>query len=181
MNQNKFVLPALALVFFGLGLLFFRHGAAQAPAHAAAHVPAPVDALFAASLPDPAGKTTPLAQWKGKTLLVNFWATWCPPCVQEMPELDALGRELRTKNVQVIGIGIDSPSNIAEFAAAHKIAYPLYVAGMQGTELSKNLGNTKGGLPFSLLIGADGSVRKTYLGRLDFAQVRADLAAAGAK
>ncbi|HEU5437045.1 MAG TPA: TlpA disulfide reductase family protein [Telluria sp.] len=133
--------------------------------------------LFAQSLPDAAGKQQAMAQWKGKALLVNFWAPWCAPCVREMPELASLAGELRAKNVNVIGIGIDSPTNIAQFADKFKISYPLYVAGMSGTDLAREFGNKAGGLPYTVLIGADGQVRKTYLGELKFDQLRADLAA----
>lgn len=136
-----------------------------------------VQALYAQTLPDAGGAVQALAQWKGKTLIVNFWAPWCAPCVEEMPELSALQHQYSQKNVQVIGIGIDSPGNIAEFAKKFNIAYPVYVAGIKGTELSRQLGNQAGGLPYTVLIGADGQVRKTYLGRLKFAQLRADLAA----
>ena len=93
-----------------------------------------------------------------------------------MPELSALAAKDGGKHFNVIGIGIDSPTNLAEFAKKTKIAYPLYVGGMSGTDLSRELGNTNGGLPFTVLIGADGQVRKTYLGRLKFDQLRADLA-----
>lgn len=132
----------------------------------------PVEALFAQSMNDASGASQSLSRWKGKALIVNFWAPWCAPCVEEMPELDSLG-----KQINIIGIGIDSPSNIAAFAGKHKISYPLYVAGMSGTDLARDFGNKGGGLPFTVLIGADGTVRKTYLGRLKFDQLKADLAA----
>ena len=135
-----------------------------------------VASLYATSLNDLAGKPQPLAQWKGKPLLVNFWASWCAPCVSEMPELSELAAKEGGKRFNVIGIGIDSPTNLAEFARKIKISYPLYVGGMGGTDLARGLGNVNGGLPFTVLIGADGQVRKTYLGRLKFDQVRADLA-----
>jgi peroxiredoxin len=93
-----------------------------------------------------------------------------------MPELSALAAGAAAGRLNVIGIGIDSPSNIAEFAAKYKISYPLYVAGMGGTELSRSFGNSAGGLPYTVLIGADGQVRKTYLGRLKFDELRQDLA-----
>jgi thiol-disulfide isomerase/thioredoxin len=147
---------------------------AIAPTGGKAHTA--VNNLFAQSLNDLEGKPQPLAKWQGKPLLVNFWATWCAPCVQEMPELSALAGEDGGKRFNVIGIGIDSPSNMAEFAAKLKIAYPLYVAGMGGTELSREFGNSAGGLPYTVLIGADGQVRKTYLGKLKFDELRADLA-----
>jgi thiol-disulfide isomerase/thioredoxin len=132
--------------------------------------------LFAQSLNDPAGKPQALSQWQGKPLVVNFWAPWCPPCVREMPELDAFAKQMKAKHVNVIGLGIDSPSNIAQFASKLKISYPLYVAGIGGTDLSREFGNEAGALPYTVLIGADGQVKKTYLGQLNFAQLRADLA-----
>jgi len=135
-----------------------------------------VDKLLQQSLNDLQGQPQNLAQWRGKPLLVNFWATWCAPCVQEMPELSELAGQDGGKTFNVIGIGIDSPSNMKEFAAKLKIAYPLYVGGMGGTELSREFGNGAGGLPYTVLIGADGQVRKTYLGKLKFDELRADLA-----
>ena len=94
-----------------------------------------------------------------------------------MPELSALANEENGKRYNVIGIGIDAPSAMSEFAAKHAIRYPLYVGGMGGTELSRGFGNAQGGLPFTVLIGADGQVKKTYLGKLKFDELKADLAA----
>ena len=133
--------------------------------------------LFATSLPDVKNQSQPLAQWKGKILLVNFWATWCHPCVQEMPELSNLQAKGKINNLQVIGIGIDSPENIQQFAAKYKISYPLYVGGVSASELMRKLGDGAGGLPFSLLIGPDGQVKKTYLGSLKIDQVKRDIGA----
>lgn len=183
MNKKKlWIYAAVAAMFGVLGAqMAVKQEApapvttAIAPTGGAPHTAA--DKLFAQSLPDAAGKQQALAQWKGKALLVNFWAPWCAPCVREMPELASLAAELRAKNVNVIGIGIDSPTNIAQFAEKFKISYPLYVAGMSGTDLAREFGNQAGGLPYTVLIGADGQVRKTYLGELKFDQLRADLAA----
>ena len=154
---------------------------AEAPATTQAAAPSapadPVAALLGQSMNDAAGKPQSLAQWKGKPLLVNFWAPWCGPCVKEMPELSALAGELKAKNVNVVGIGIDTPTNIAEFTGKYKIAYPIYIGGMDATDLSRQLGNPNGGLPYTVLIGADGKVLKTYLGTLKFDELRRDLAA----
>lgn len=136
-----------------------------------------VAAFYGQALADAGGKSQAMSQWKGKAVVLNFWAPWCAPCVQEMPELLALSKEVDHSRVAVLGIGIDSPSNIADFAGKYKITYPLYVGGMSGTDLSRQFGNTNGGLPFTVLIGADGKVRKTYLGRLKFDELRADMAA----
>jgi thiol-disulfide isomerase/thioredoxin len=137
----------------------------------------PVAALLGHSMNDAAGKPQALAQWKGKPLLVNFWAPWCGPCVREMPELSALAGELKARNINVVGIGIDTPTNIAEFTGKYKIAYPIYIGGMEATDLSRQLGNPTGGLPYSVLIGADGKILKSYQGILKFDELRRDLAA----
>jgi thiol-disulfide isomerase/thioredoxin len=177
MNRtNKIVFALVAVIAIGAGVQLSKKHAV--PPTAAVPAPAgPVAAFYGQSMNDASGAPQALAQWKGKAVLVNFWAPWCGPCVQEMPELVELSRELGPKQVGVVGIGIDSPTNIAQFTEKYKISYPIYVAGMSGTELSRQFGNTNGGLPFTVLIGADGTVRKTYLGRLKFDELRADLAA----
>ncbi|MFM7670738.1 MAG: TlpA disulfide reductase family protein, partial [Betaproteobacteria bacterium] len=149
----------IAVLFTAIGIYFgVKRLQPSAPADTA------VAALMQISMKDSAGKQRKMSEWQGKVLVLNFWATWCPPCVSEMPELVALQNDFVSKNVQVVGIGIDSPSNIREFAEKHQITYPLLLGGLEGTELSRQFGNQSGGLPFTLLIGADGSVRKSYMG-----------------
>ncbi|WP_028104561.1 TlpA disulfide reductase family protein [Pseudoduganella violaceinigra] len=168
---------AVAVLFTGAGAWFALHTPpADGPVAAVASPGNPVTALLAETLPNEKGEQEALSKWQGKPLLVNFWASWCGPCVEEMPELSELQNSELGKKVQVLGIGIDSPSNIAEFTQKVKVAYPIYVAGMSGTELSRKFGNTQGGLPFTVLIGADGTVKKTYLARLKFDALKADLA-----
>lgn len=185
MNKKKLAaLAAVAVVFGALGA-FLGYKTQPQPAAPVTTAMAPTGGtahtastnLYAQSLNDLNGQPQSLEKWKGKPVLVNFWATWCGPCVQEMPELSALANEENGKRYNVIGIGIDSPSAMSEFAAKHKIQYPLYVGGMGGTELSRGFGNAQGGLPFTVLIGADGQVKKTYLGKLKFDELKADLAA----
>ena len=130
--------------------------------------------LFAQTMPDVSGKPQALSQWRGKPMIVNFWATWCAPCVEEMPELAALQAEVAP--VQIIGIGVDSQENIAQFAEKMHIYYPLYVAGTGATDLLRQFGNQAGGLPFTALVGLDGNLKKVYLGRLNFDELRRDLA-----
>ena len=182
-NKQLAVIAALSAIFLGLGVVWGNKTrpvaapvATNAPAAAVTPASSPTN-LYAQSLNDLAGKPQALSQWKGKPLLVNFWATWCGPCVQEMPELSHLADEEAGKRFNVIGVGIDSPSAMSEFAAKHNIKYPLYVGGMGGTEIARAFGNANGGLPFTVLIGADGQVRKTYLGKLKFDELKADLAA----
>ena len=171
MNKKIILFVAIALVSAGIGI--YVGTKKLEPARAAD--PA-VAQLMQTSLPDTQDQQRRLTDWQGKVLLVNFWATWCPPCVAEMPELVALQNEMAGKNLQIVGIGIDSPSNIKQIAEKHQITYPLLIAGMQGTELSRNLGNQAGGLPFTVLLDAKGQIRKSYLGKLDIDKVRSDLA-----
>jgi peroxiredoxin len=173
MNKSKLLaFIVISILFTGIGIYFGAKRFNPAPAEEGA-----VSALFQSSLPDTQNRQRSFSEWRGKTLLVNFWATWCPPCVAEMPELVELQADMASRNLQIIGIGIDSPTNIRQFAEKLEISYPLLVAGLEGTELSRQFGNQGGGLPFTVLIGADGRVRQTYIGRLDMKKVRADLAA----
>ena len=181
MTRNHVVIYSIVgLAFAAIGAYIGLNSKVADPvvttpaAVAAPHTPS--GALFAQSMNDASGANHSLARWKGKPLVVNFWAPWCAPCVQEMPELNQVALENAPKGINVIGIGIDSPANIAEFATKLKIGYPLYVAGMSGTDLGRQFGNTNGGLPYTVLIGADGQVIKTYLGKLKFDELKADLA-----
>jgi len=131
--------------------------------------------LYGQTLPDASGQPFPLASLRGKTVVLNFWATWCPPCVEEMPELSELHREISGRNGTVIGIGVDSPSNVREFADKHRFAYPLLVAGLTGTELARQFGNTSGALPFTVVIDAGGRIVERKLGRIRLATLRENL------
>ncbi len=172
MNKKTSLFIAIALLSSAVGIYVgTRVLAPTMPADPA------VARLMQARLPDAENQLHQLSDWKGKVLLVNFWAPWCPPCVAEMPELVELQKEMAQKNLQIVGVGIDSPSNIKQFSEKHHISFPLLIAGMQGTELSRELGNQAGGLPFTVLLDAAGQVRRTYLGKLNMDQLRSDLAA----
>lgn len=171
--MRRGVLPLLIVALvFGLAGAWFgnKRFATQAPAQPDASA-----GFYSRTLPDARGASVAMAKWKGQALVLNFWATWCAPCVEEMPELTALQKEIQPKNIQILGIGIDNPSSINAFAEKYQIAYPLYVAGIDGSELSRQLGNQAGGLPFTVLLDASGKVRKTYLGRLKMDELRRDL------
>lgn len=136
---------------------------------------AALDRLLATPLADAQGRTVDLAQRRGKPLVLNFWATWCPPCVEEMPELSALAALLQP-DVEIVGIGIDSAANIRQFAEKHRISYPLLIAGVAGLESVRGLGNEAGGLPFTVLVDRKGQISERILGRVNIGKLKEQLA-----
>lgn len=116
----------------------------------------------------PQGTPFNWAGLQGKPLLLNFWATWCPPCVKEMPELDRFHREFSPAGWQVVGLAIDGPTPVKEFLAKVQVGFGVALAGFGGTELAQTLGNTAGGLPFTVLIDAQGRIRHRKMGATHF-------------
>jgi thiol-disulfide isomerase/thioredoxin len=147
---------------------------AQAVAANAAYDGA-VQSLYRTSLPDTGGAPRSFAQYRGKPVVVNFWASWCAPCVKEMPALSELQRRYASKGVAFVGIGVDSAKNITQFLDKVKVSYPVYVAGFGGADLARQFGNNAGGLPFTVVIDRSGRVRYTKLGEVDPAALGAAL------
>lgn len=156
------------------GLLYAGVGAVAAVAGAGLAIwkwgdkdSARVDAsLWSSTFETPSGTQLALQSFRGKPLLLNFWATWCPPCVEEMPAIDAFFRQNSARQWQVAGLAIDQPSKVREFLKKTPVSYPIGLAGLGGTELSKALGNETGALPFTLVIGRGGDVLERRMGRL---------------
>lgn len=142
--------------------------------------PRPVDepavtALWGQAFETPDGSQLALQGLQGRPLLINFWATWCPPCVEELPLLDSFYRENKHNGWQVLGIAVDKVAPVQAFLTRQPLGFPVVLAGMAGVALSKSLGNEAGGLPFSVLLGADGRLRSRKIGKLtpaDLAQWR---------
>ena len=121
------------------------------------------DALWAMSFDTPDGQPQPMSNFRGKPLLLNFWATWCPPCVEELPLLDAFYQEKKADGWQVLGLAVDQPSAVRKWLQAKPLSFAVGMAGLGGTELSKSMGNLAGSLPFTVVFGASGALlhRKT--------------------
>ncbi|MDO8958781.1 MAG: TlpA disulfide reductase family protein [Rhodocyclaceae bacterium] len=133
--------------------------------------------LFAASLPDQSNQTVALADFRGKPLIVNFWARWCAPCRDEIPELRSVARNHRAKGLTVIGIGLEANlPNVQDFIKAYEMDYLLLFAPVEGISLMQALGNGRSGLPFTLAIDRNGRVVMHKLGKVN----RADLEQAAA-
>jgi thiol-disulfide isomerase/thioredoxin len=123
--------------------------------------------LYAANLPDLSGKMQNFGEYQNKIIIVNFWATWCPPCKEEMPELIALQQSYKDKNVIVLGIAIDDPAMVAEYLKTSPVNYPVFADESKGSLLGEQLGNDKGVLPYTVIINADGKVVNTHFGRIN--------------
>ena len=172
MPPVKALAGLLLAILLGLALLWAGHRLTPPPEQVLPPTAAAaVQNLLTLSLPDASGRPQALAQWRGRPLLINYWATWCGPCREEMPLLSALAREQQA--VQVLGIAWDSAANVAEYARQQPATgYPLLLADSQAKALLPALGNPAQGLPFSLLVGADGEVIRLRLGAFRAAELR---------
>jgi thiol-disulfide isomerase/thioredoxin len=128
--------------------------------------------LLALTLPDPAGHQETVGQWKGKVLVVNFWATWCEPCKEEMPRFIKLQDEYGARGLQFVGVAIDQPEKVRTFAKDIGLNYPTLVGGYGAIELSKTFGNSVGALPFTVVLNRSGGVVHTQLGPLKDSQLQ---------
>jgi thiol-disulfide isomerase/thioredoxin len=126
--------------------------------------------LFTTQLTNLKKETLTLKQYKDKILVINFWATWCAPCREEIPELNTF---YKNNNVQLIGIAIDEVNDVIKFQDDIPINYPSYIANdIDGVELTKNLGNDRGVLPFTVIINPEGLIKKAFYGKVEVADLR---------
>jgi thiol-disulfide isomerase/thioredoxin len=162
------------LAMFGTALFAWKSSSSRAPAanraigaQSSGEAPAKPDsaAFYEASLPDLDGRTIALRDYLGRPTVVNFWATWCAPCVQEMPYLDEIAKN--SPNLGFVGIGIDTEANIKQFISKIPVSYKIVVAGHSGIAMVRALGNAAGGLPFTVLLNEDGSIFDTILGQVE--------------
>lgn len=133
--------------------------------------------LLGVALPDLDGVQQPLAQWKGKLLVVNFWATWCAPCRDEMPMFVAAQKQHGPRGLQFVGVAVDEVPKVKQFASEIALNYPALIGGYGALELSRTLGNSLMALPFTIVVGRDGQVVHTQLGPLKREQLDAIVAA----
>ena len=169
------VLGVLASLWWG-GSPLLRTDAGQRAIHAAMDAAAPQppagvtparpgDPLPAIRLPDLEGQSVSLpGPYAGRPLLINVWASWCGPCIEEMPELERFSRSQGPRGTQVIGLALDSPGNIREFLARVPVTYPILLDNPGPGDASVWLGNRKGVLPYSVLVSADGKVVRQKIG-----------------
>ncbi len=129
---------------------------------------APNAFLWRASFARPEGGTLAMATLAGQPLVLNFWATWCPPCIEEMPEIDRFARRFSVQGGKVVGLAVDNAKAVREFLARAPVHYPIGLAGFEGSELSRKLGNDTGALPFTAVLDRRGEVTQRRLGTTSF-------------
>ncbi len=119
----------------------------------------------------PEGGVLAMATLRGRPLLINFWGTWCPPCVQEMPELDTFARRAAPAGWSVLGLAVDRVQAVRDHLQRSPVSYPIAMAGFEGTELARALGNTQGGLPFTVLVDKTGAITWRKMGATTLAEL----------
>ena len=131
--------------------------------------------FFSTQLPDENNHLQKLSQYRGKIIVVNFWATWCPTCRAEMPDLSAFHNENVKNNVTVLGIAVDEIEPVKEFVAKTPVSFPLVVSKEIGMELAKDFDNDFGLLPYTVIIDREGKVAKILYGRVDKARLQPEI------
>lgn len=124
------------------------------------------------SLPDNTGKNHAISEWQHKIRVINFWATWCPPCREELPTLVDLQKQYADKNVQIIGIAIDDAEPVAKFLSSLPVNYPMLVAGQAGIELAYSLGNFASAIPYTLIVDKENKVVFQHSGEISKEQLK---------
>ena len=178
MRSLRFALPGAAALLFALGLSFGadrvvggRTATDTTHKTGTLALPARTDnawELQPIRLPDLDGTQRALADWSGKVLMLNFWASWCAPCQYEIPEFVAYQDEYATQGLQIVGVGLDEARRLKNVARTLGINYPVMVIEEQaGASLMRQWGNDKGIVPYTVIIDRDGHIRYIHRGRMD--------------
>ena len=123
-------------------------------------------AILAANLPDIQGKNQAISQWLGNVIVVNFWATWCTPCREEIPEFIAAQEKFRDQGLVFVGIAIDQADKVKAYSQEFGINYPVLVGSFHTWALAEAAGNRQSALPYTVVINRSGEIVETYLGRV---------------
>lgn len=160
MDKRLFYALPLALAALTAGIwLAQTHYAPRAPTASTA-------TLWHLSFPDVQGRPQSLSQWRGQVLVLNFWASWCAPCREEMPDFAALRAQYRPRGVEFVGLAIDNSANVAQFLQRQPVNYPILVGEGAASNLARQLGNPSGALPYTIVLDRDGTIVMKHLGRL---------------
>jgi len=118
------------------------------------------------SLMDVSGQRRNVSEWKGKVLAINFWATWCPPCLEEIPHFIKLQEKYGHQGLQFLGIALEGVDEVLGFANEHGINYPLLVGEQEVIKLAGKFGNHMGGLPYTVILDRNGHISFIKVGPL---------------
>ena len=165
MRSSGVLVLAVAMLAAGAGFFAYRAAPSDRPDAEAA------SELMRLRLPDISGNDQSLAQWRNKVLVVNFWATWCEPCREEVPALVRVQAKYAANGVQVVGISVDSVDKVRKFANEYRIEYPLVIGSIAVIEVTRRLGNKAAGLPYTVVMDRSGRVVKTHLGAISEAEL----------
>lgn len=165
------LLPSRRGLLVGAGVLAALGGSGFAwwknqPSGSSADVAQTVPGFWELQWDMPQGGVLRLQEFRGKPLLINFWATWCPPCIEELPLINDFFRKSKSNDWQVVGLAIDRPDAVQGFLKKMPLDFPVGLAAAAGAELARQLGNPTGSLPFSVALDAQGIVAQRKLGRL---------------
>jgi thiol-disulfide isomerase/thioredoxin len=164
MNRRGLVFGAVAAGAAIAGAAGWRWRQAAEPAKAAeAESPAPI---WTMRFDRPEGGSLEMASLRGSPLLLNFWATWCPPCITELPLVDAFHQQHSARGWKVVALAVDGPTPVRDYLKQRPLRMPVGLAGLEGVELARSLGNASGALPFTVVFGRDGTVVERKLGIL---------------
>ena len=182
MQRRKVMTVGIAAVaaLAGAGAAYWRNQQLEASEPGAPKMPALGDLtdLWPMQFDTPDGGKLAMQSLKGKPLLINFWATWCPPCVEELPLLERFYSENKAKSVQIIGLAADKAEAVRGFLKKLPLTFPIGITDLSGIAMSKSWGNLAGGLPFSVMLAADGRVMQRKMGKLSEDDLKVWLAAA---
>ena len=168
MNKTKIAINLTLAAVVGLGIWFALHFNQAAPTKSNTPVSDIPERLPPFILKDIAGVTRNSTDWNGKILIVNYWATWCPPCREEMPALVEFHSQYESQNVQVIGIAVDNLDQVKEFIGNYGINFPIVVGGDDAIELGQRMGNRIAALPYTAIFARDGKTLYAQPGKITF-------------
>jgi thiol-disulfide isomerase/thioredoxin len=167
MNKATQVVILLAVAAAALVAGFWLHSSGGQSAEIALPSASAATALMTTQLPDVDGRRRSLEQWRGKVLVVNFWATWCAPCREEIPAFIKVQEKLGAKGLQVVGIAVDQEDKVRPYAAEMKINYPILIGDLEAIDLARQAGNRLGGLPFTVVFDRQGTAIHSQLGGIN--------------
>ena len=171
MWHKRILIMMLLVTALVAGVLLRRNQLHQTESHQIA-----VSDLPDFQFPDVTGKPQSIKQWHNKVLVINFWATWCPPCLEELPEFNRLQVQFQSSDVQFIGVALDEVNEVQTLTARLEIVYPQLIAGDSGIKLSRELGNHLNALPFTILVDQQGHIYQRHAGSYNSSELQAEIA-----